>query len=218
MIKMRIELHCHTNCSDGLPSVKEVLKHCEKHLDGIAITDHNTFRGYKKAKQIKPNTILIPGIEVSTDNGHLLCFGIEELKFKPHENIFEVIDRVHSSGGVAVISHPFRPLKIHVHNFDVFKKVDAIEVINGNTLSKYNLRSFEISKRYRKPKTAGSDAHRLKDIGSFSCILNGHTQEDVLKAIKKNKLELPKNNTTWLSITSKIVERRATKYKRKVFG
>jgi predicted metal-dependent phosphoesterase TrpH len=198
--------------------VKEVVKHSEKHMDAIAITDHNTFRGYKKAKQMKPNIILVPGIEISTDNGHLMCFGIEELKFKIRENIFDVIDRVHSSGGVTVVSHPFRPLKRHVHNFNVFKKIDAIEIINGNTLPKYNLRAFEVSKQYKKPRTAGSDAHRLKDIGSFSCTLKGHSSDDVLKAIKKNRLELPKNNTTWVSIASKIVERRATKYKRKIFG
>ena len=66
----KIDLHIHTECSDGLFSVEEVLNLAEKHLyDEIAITDHDTVDGYKKALEImKAKSYrfkLIPGVEIS---------------------------------------------------------------------------------------------------------------------------------------------------------
>ena len=123
---MLFELHCHSNYSDGLPSVKEILEFVAGRLDGFSLTDHNTFSGYKEIKKINRDLLIIPGTELSTDNGHLLCYGIEEINFKPNGNIFEAIDKIKSAGGAAVIAHPMRPLKQHVKNINVFRKVYAI--------------------------------------------------------------------------------------------
>ena len=47
---MSYDLHCHTVFSDGSTDVKDLLRAAErKGLDGIAITDHDTFEGYYKA-------------------------------------------------------------------------------------------------------------------------------------------------------------------------
>lgn len=215
---MLFELHCHSNHSDGLPSVKEIAEFANNRLEGIALTDHNTFKGYKELKKINKDLLIIPSAELSTDNGHLLIYGIEEIKFKLNGDIFDIIDRVKSAGGAAVIAHPLRPLKQHVKNTDVFRKVDAIEVLNGNSLPQNNTRAMEIAKKYKKPRTAGSDAHRLKDIGRFACEINAFSIDDFIKAIKRNRVKIPDDNTSLYSIISKIVERRARKYKRKIFN
>ncbi len=64
-----IDLHIHTNCSDGTDTVEELLKKAsEKNLEYISITDHDTCQAYKNLKNIHVEKLyrgkLIPGIEI----------------------------------------------------------------------------------------------------------------------------------------------------------
>ncbi len=69
-----IDLHSHSNCSDGTLSVKELmdLAH-KKNLAAIALTDHDTVDGLDEAisytKENYPDLELVPGIEISTAEG-----------------------------------------------------------------------------------------------------------------------------------------------------
>lgn len=48
-----IDLHTHTNCSDGADDVLEILEKAEKSkIDVLSITDHNTCLAYEKLKSI----------------------------------------------------------------------------------------------------------------------------------------------------------------------
>ncbi len=65
-----IDLHVHTNASDGLLSPKEVVYWAhKKNLAAIAITDHDTVDGIDEALFYgeKYNVEVIPGIEINTD-------------------------------------------------------------------------------------------------------------------------------------------------------
>ena len=64
-----IDLHLHTNCSDGTDTVEELLKNAQnKNLEYIAITDHDNCNAYEQLKNINIKElykgILIPGIEI----------------------------------------------------------------------------------------------------------------------------------------------------------
>ena len=65
-----IDLHIHTNCSDGDYSPRDLIKYASKHgMKIISITDHDTITAYESniieyAKKF--DIILIPGIEFST--------------------------------------------------------------------------------------------------------------------------------------------------------
>lgn len=64
-----IDLHIHTNNSDGTDTVEELLKKAEKlHLEYISITDHDNCEGYNDLKNQDISKlfsgILIPGIEI----------------------------------------------------------------------------------------------------------------------------------------------------------
>lgn len=64
-----IDLHMHTNNSDGSDSVEELLKKAEElKLEYISITDHDTCNGYEVLKGIDVPKIysghIIPGIEI----------------------------------------------------------------------------------------------------------------------------------------------------------
>jgi 3',5'-nucleoside bisphosphate phosphatase len=67
----KIDLHIHTNASDGKCSSKEIVrKAAELGLEVIAITDHDTVEGIPSALEAAknyPKLRIIPGVELSTD-------------------------------------------------------------------------------------------------------------------------------------------------------
>ena len=70
--KMRaVDLHTHSNCSDGTLSVKELMDYAhEKNLAAIALTDHDTVDGLDEAAEYVAGKYsdmeFVPGIEFST--------------------------------------------------------------------------------------------------------------------------------------------------------
>lgn len=66
-----IDLHTHTNYSDGTWNLKKLLEEAEKtNIEILSITDHNTINSYKELEKINIKDIfkgkIIPGIEFST--------------------------------------------------------------------------------------------------------------------------------------------------------
>lgn len=123
-----VDLHMHTTCSDGLCNFANLIEQAkEKHYKYIAISDHNTMKGYEKLEKIPE--FLIPAVEFDVWFGyvfcHLLAYGVdwenEELKtFLARENdstrvlprlfnrrnMKKLIEAIHNAGGIAVLAHP----------------------------------------------------------------------------------------------------------------
>jgi len=83
----KADLHIHTDASDGDCTPTEILrKAIDKGLDTISITDHDTIKGYKKAREseLSSKIELLPGVEMSVrweeKEVHLLsyCFDPED--------------------------------------------------------------------------------------------------------------------------------------------
>ncbi|MBP3339979.1 MAG: PHP domain-containing protein [Lachnospiraceae bacterium] len=79
-----VDLHVHSNHSDGTYSVKELVLYAkEKGLKAIALTDHDTVSGVEEAlnEAKKVGLLLVPGIEISAGNGnselHILGLNID---------------------------------------------------------------------------------------------------------------------------------------------
>jgi len=61
-----IDLHLHTDASDGAFSLQELVRKAEAAgLSAIAITDHDTVKSAKQIKKLKAEIEVIPGIEIS---------------------------------------------------------------------------------------------------------------------------------------------------------
>jgi predicted metal-dependent phosphoesterase TrpH len=79
--KKYVDLHSHTNYSDGLYSTpkQNVMLAALKGIDIFAITDHDTTLGYAEAKEEaeKVGLTLIPGVEITTPKYHLLAFNFD---------------------------------------------------------------------------------------------------------------------------------------------
>ena len=65
----RINLHLHTNCSDGALSPQKLIKRAvDIGLDLISITDHDTFEAYKIIDIQKQGLKILPGMEISSSH------------------------------------------------------------------------------------------------------------------------------------------------------
>ena len=92
----KADLHVHSIYSkDGTATIPEILFDAAnvKKLDVIAITDHDEIQGALEAKRLAHhyNIEVIPGCEISTAEGHLLTYFIEE----PIPAGFPLIETIH---------------------------------------------------------------------------------------------------------------------------
>ena len=216
---MLVELHCHSRHSDGIPGVKEIIRKADRELGAIAITDHNRQDGYFEAKAMKKNVLLVPGVEITCSHGqrtgHVLALGVEEFR---QGDVFDVIDFVRSSGGVTVIAHPFRGLGYSFSQRDVWRKADAIEVLNGSTLAYKNMRAYRQAREMKKSMTSGSDAHWLKFVGKYACRIEADSVDGILKCIRKGRVEIPRKSTSALSILMRGAVRKSRRRLGKIIG
>lgn len=160
---LKIDLHihsCYSEDANGTP--KEIIKILQrKGLDGLSITDHNTIKGSLAALKVKPKDfIVIPGVEISTLEGHILALGVKE-DIPRDLTAVETVEIILDAGGVPVVPHLFRRMSgIKEKNLQLIKNmVSAIEVFNGCSLPKTNIKVSKIAQQLRLGGTGGSDAH-----------------------------------------------------------
>ena len=61
---MNIDLHCHTNISDGVLTPNQLIALAiERGVYMLSITDHDTLDAYSIINSVPPQLQLIPGIE-----------------------------------------------------------------------------------------------------------------------------------------------------------
>ena len=189
---MKFDLHIHSTYSDGHADVKEIIKAAKRRgLDGIALTDHDTMRGIPAARKYirdrRLDLILIPGIEVTTSEGHLLVLGVEkapEKKLSPEETI----EMAHDLGGIADVPHPYHPFR---HAIGRIPNADAVEVYNSKHLfGLANGRAKFEAKRRRMSMVAGSDSHFADTVGLGVTEIEAEDVDGVLEAIRAGRTKI----------------------------
>jgi predicted metal-dependent phosphoesterase TrpH len=186
---MKFDLHIHSSYSrDGTASPRDVLGHCRKiGLAGFSIADHNQIEGTLEAAAIskEEGLLVLKAIEVSAAEGHVLAYGVRELVPRGL-SVAETIERIHDAGGLAVAAHPVRfPSGVGLELAEG-AKFDAIEVLNGGSSSRGNKKARRLAERKHSPVTAGSDAHKLDEIGKAYVEVEGvSTEDELLDAIRR---------------------------------
>ncbi len=190
-MKLKIDLHVHTIFSgdSSITLEKAGLMVQKLGLDGIAITDHDTVEAHQKIHE-NLGFIIIPGIEVTTTDGHILGLGVSE-PVKPGLSAVETIEKIHELGGLAVVPHPMVPFKRSLDRFVLEQvKPDAIEVFNASVPHFFHVKQIEdFVKQKNLSKTAGSDAHVAWSIGQAYTVIDvkENSLEEILYAIKNGK-------------------------------
>jgi predicted metal-dependent phosphoesterase TrpH len=195
----KADLHIHSDHSDGMATVAEILEYVEHKtdLDLIAITDHDMFDGSVAACELAAKRNyrfqVVTGMEVTTLEGHLLALGIE----KPIRSMMPLaksIEQIHGQGGICILPHPMSWLIrsvgrrgiLRIHNHPTARVYfDAIEVMNPSVAGKVTAaQAKELNTRVlHLAETGGSDSHTLSMIGSGLTHFPGTSWADFQKAL-----------------------------------
>lgn len=191
---MVIDFHIHSKySSDSLLRPDRIVKIAKKKgLDGIAVVDHNTLQGALEAtKYASGNFIVVVGAEINTEVGDVVgLFLSKDINSRKFE---EVVNEIHSQGGIAILAHPNKRKKII--NTDIFGQLDAIEGFNSRN-PKHNLEAKNFAVKYGLPAVAGSDAHFAFEIGKAKTILECASDiESIKKTILGGKTKITGENS-----------------------
>lgn len=181
----RYDLHLHSRHSpDSLLEVVAIAGHVQAlGLAGFALTDHNSVAGHAdlaRLHRLLPGLVVLPGVEVSAREGHVLAYGVAEAPPKGRPAT-ETVEWVTARGGVAVLAHPFRFW--HGVGGSTIDRLSTagVEVLNGHTSAAANSRAARTAGRPGRPQTGGSDAHALRDIGrAYTETLHPAASEEAL--------------------------------------
>ncbi|WP_135827857.1 CehA/McbA family metallohydrolase [Halorussus halobius] len=191
-----VDPHVHTRASyDATASVRAVLERASAvGLNAVVVTDHDEIEASLRAAELAPEYGLvgIPGVEVSTDDGHLLAIGVDE-RPDPRRPFAETVETVRAAGGVAVVPHPFQRTRHGVRKSTIHD-CDGIETLNACSLSSYrNREATRFARRRDYPQLAGSDAHDAALVGRAYTEVRlpndpaDPTREAVLDAVRRGR-------------------------------
>lgn len=190
---LKLDLHIHSQYSeDGSGTILEISKILKKKgLDGMAITDHNTIDGGISALKVaSKDFVVIPGLEISTKDGHIIALNVKE-NIPRNLTIEETIENIIDIGGLPIVPHLYRTLSgIKEKKLKkIINKVPAIEVFNSCSVMKTNLITMKIAKKYKLGGTGGSDSHIPSFVGEAYTLIdsNNLNVDSIISLIEKKK-------------------------------
>lgn len=154
-------------------------------MDVVAITDHDRIDGALKIAK-ETDFPIIPGIEVSSLNGHVVGLNLQE-PIPKKLSVSETVDKIHEKGGLAVACHPVAFMKGSVGK-NANARFDAVEVINASAIPfGYSVKHSEkIASSLGIARVAGSDAHYGPEIGcAYTSVEAELNIDEIVKAISK---------------------------------
>lgn len=205
---MLVGLHTHThpNSWDSFLSPDEAVDRAhEVGLDVIVMTEHDWAWDPQQWRDLQArheDMVVLAGMELNTEDGHVVCFGLHEYIFGMHR-ASELAGYVQERGGVMVAAHPYRrqmPWRWDKESDYVealakaeanplYRYVTAMEVSNGRGTLKENTFSLTLSLTMGMPGTGADDAHELKDIGKTATYFEAdiRTEHDLIAAFKSGR-------------------------------
>ncbi len=179
----RLDLHLHTDASpDSRVSIADAVRKAkEKNIHALAVCDHNRCAAQEVFEQpLRDGVLLIPGVEYSTEAGHLLGLFLQTPVHVSGEETGRVrfsdaAAAIHAAGGKCVLAHPFELTQRSVEEISARiaaneTLLDGVEIFNARATKKRrnaNELARTAAERISHPvwMTAGSDAHTKREIG-----------------------------------------------------
>jgi predicted metal-dependent phosphoesterase TrpH len=191
----KADLHIHSNHSDGLARIPEIMDYVQEKTDlsVIAITDHNTMEGAYFAKSLEEmyDFDVVLGQEISSRSGHVIGLYIEK-PIPAGLSVIETISRINEQEGITIIPHPFSNRGVFgPFGLDTF--TSAINDMAFHALEVYNSIPYlgwanrAAAKMFTGGQgiaaTGGSDAHILEGIGEGYTLFRGASADDLRAGI-----------------------------------
>lgn len=180
---MLIDLHTHTRplSWDSSLSPDELIERCKAvGLDGVCLSEHDYFWNADDLRALahRHNYLILPAVEINTEDGHILVYGIHRYVWGMHRS-HELAHHAQQAGGVMIAAHPFRRqlpwLMRDEHHYHeallrasrnpAYQFCAALEKINGRAKQRENDFSARLCDLTAMPGAAGTDAHTPAHIG-----------------------------------------------------
>lgn len=204
---MLIDLHNHTwpRSYDSVLDPDDLIERAKAAgLDGICFTEHDTLWDAKSLKEIRErhNFLVLAGVEINTDDGHILTFGIDKYVFGMHRSR-ELASYVFRADGAMVAAHPYRrQMPWNVRDEEEYQRalhrasqnpayayVSGLEEINGRGSDRENAFSRRLCELMGMPGTGGTDSHDIADIGRCATYFERiiHDERDLIRELKAGR-------------------------------
>lgn len=212
-MEIRLDLHIHSRRSpDGVMAVEEIVALAQaKGLHGAAICDHDL--ALTDAPRFD-DFLLIPGIEVSTQFGHLL--GLFVTGPVDTRDFFEAAELIHRQGGLAVLAHPFQRSRDGARLAPAVPLLDGVEVFNSRAdrnIHDANRLAASFAQVCRLRPFGGSDAHCPQEVGSGVTTVEADALTlDAVKAalLEGNARVQGRRSPAWYTARSQLTKRKRT--------
>lgn len=204
---MKLDMHCHTKegSLDGKVPVEKYIELLKSQgFQGMLITDHDTYNGYRhwkneiKGKKHK-DFLVLKGIEYDTfGGGHILVIMPENVKLRCLElrgmPTHLLISIVHTHGGILGPAHPCGEKYMSLCRTRAYKKdpaivnlFDFVESFNSCEPRQANETAHRLAQKYGKAEFGGSDSHKANCVGrSYTILPDDITCEsDLIRYIKE---------------------------------
>jgi len=206
---MLIDLHAHTwpRSHDSVLNPDDLVARAKQAgLDAIVFTEHDTVWDRKSVDELcaKHNFLVIAGIEISTDDGHILSFGIDKYVFGMHRSR-ELAAYVEKFEGVMVAAHPYRRQMPWFSRDDdeyqtaldkasrnpAYQYVRGLEELNGRGSEKENEFSRRLCAAMNLPGTGGTDSHAISDIGKCATYFETeiHDERELIAELRAGRFQ-----------------------------
>ncbi len=188
------DLHLHTLASDGLVSARDLVDfaECETDLDLIAVTDHDETSAALEAREWAIarayRVEVVPGVEVTTREGHLLALFVEERPpaLRP---LLWTAEWVRERGGLCIAPHPCTRWTYSLSARAVVSArglLAGIEVLNASLAGRASRpRALMLASAHGLAQIGASDAHMTAMIGLARTRFPGRSSPDLRQAIEE---------------------------------
>ena len=197
---MVIDMHVHTAPASpcaAAPIEDLIAEAKDLGVHGMVVTDHNYIWNSEDVERLrdKHDFLVLRGNEVITDQGDVLVYGLER-DIKGVIKLTELRAQVIEARGFMVMAHPFRGFLItgaeqmglsveQAARREMFKHVDAIEVLNGKVTPDENGFAAKVAQALSLPGMGGSDCHETGTIGCYATefTVDINSEADLVQAL-----------------------------------
>lgn len=164
-------------------------------IEILAITDHDSLEGYRRAKKIigdkKLPIVLVPACEISSKDGHILAYGIlREIPAKLSAK--ETIELIHQQGGLAIAAHPFNKFGSSLNSKIKKLDLDAMESYCVAQTKLATRKAVRLAKKLNMISITGSDAHALMYLGKGKMVFGEGIKswQEIIEKIRVGDFEM----------------------------
>lgn len=190
-----IDMHCHTRplsaCS-GLSLPELVRRAKAAGLDGVCLTEHDRFWAEFELEALsrEHDFLLLGGIELTTDSGHVLAYGLQEAGLRA-SSLEQLRQSAQEARALLYLAHPARggqPALPAARLRDCF---DGVEAVNGSDTVLQNMAAAARGLVLRLPGIGGGDAHAGFEVGRAATRFDHAigSQADLLHELRAGRYE-----------------------------